>query len=187
MSLILQRYYFFCKSQQISKNCWICLWCLWYYKGTIFFANHNPLWSWSLRVWCLWYYKGTIFFANHNTCWIPVLSCRDVFDITKVLFFLQITTPVRRWCSCLQMSLILQRYYFFCKSQRLHPSLLNCSRCLWYYKGTIFFANHNQCRTWIDNQCDVFDITNVLFFLQITTLTVSLCTGILMSLILQRY
>ncbi len=42
---------------------------------------------------------------------------RDVFDITKVLFFLQITTIVTEVCSVLGMSLILQRYYFFCKSQ----------------------------------------------------------------------
>ncbi len=144
MSLILQRYYFFCKSQLRLLSYYKVWWCLWYYKGTIFFANHNridslkKLFGMSLilqryyffcksqrfQTWqnvaagCLWYYKGTIFFANHNR--------GNIIQITNM------------------MSLILQRYYFFCKSQQREMFGMKSARCLWYYKGTIFFANHNR-------------------------------------------
>ncbi len=290
MSLILQRYYFFCKSQHVKNFILKMMGCLWYYKGTIFFANHNieyllfaevydvfditkvlfflqiTTYRWAIckaakmslilqryyffcksqqpyhRVAsgsrCLWYYKGTIFFANHNICKRSFDCCLDVFDITKVLFFLQITTKSALCVCCLLMSLILQRYYFFCKSQRhaataliriwclwyykgtiffanhnvsrynhsfwlmslilqryyfFCKSQLNCLSptlniwCLWYYKGTIFFANHNRTPQTPQKHSDVFDITKVLFFLQITTASFVLLQSVVMSLILQRY
>ena len=41
---------------------------------------------------CLWYCKSTIFQANHNDSWFFYFDQIDVCDTAKVRFFKQITT-----------------------------------------------------------------------------------------------
>ncbi len=212
MSLILQRYYFFCKSQPGNQCLKSWTRCLWYYKGTIFFANHNSDEIEEKQLEMSLILQRYYFFCKSQRVFLWLLWRLDVFDITKVLFFLQITTiscAFACWRGCLWyykgtiffanhnkelwrkckfvMSLILQRYYFFCKSQLPQSVDAIVERCLWYYKGTIFFANHNHFSVFLKSSQDVFDITKVLFFLQITTIITKLMFKKSMSLILQRY
>ena len=70
MFVILQKYDFSSKSQQI-------------YHYTV------------LRHRCLWYCKSTIFQANHNHSLVVLFAMKDVCDTAKVRFFKQITTPSR--------------------------------------------------------------------------------------------
>ena len=92
MFVILQKYDFSSKSQQVNVMSWTSPRCLWYCKSTIFQANHNKysyylcividvcdtakvrffkqITTWALNTSsvrrCLWYCKSTIFQANHN-------------------------------------------------------------------------------------------------------------------------
>ena len=115
--VILQKYDFSSKSQQLRLKPLAVLRCLWYCKSTIFQANHNKncsaiktsmavcdtakvrffkqITTYLLKKYdltcCLWYCKSTIFQANHNPCAAT-----------------QITWP---------LFVILQKYDFSSKSQ----------------------------------------------------------------------
>ena len=68
---------------------------------------------------CLWYCKSTIFQANHNELQWRILYCKVVCDTAKVRFFKQITTNLdNTWNSSL-LFVILQKYDFSSKSQRI--------------------------------------------------------------------
>ena len=143
--------------------------CLWYCKSTIFQANHNhtsPLppptrmfvilqkYDFSSKSqprlarcarqrWCLWYCKSTIFQANHNTSVLETRLSEDVCDTAKVRFFKQITTMCIYSAVPAMMFVILQKYDFSSKSQRM----VKLPPLLW----------------------DVCDTAKVRFFKQITT------------------
>ena len=151
MFVILQKYDFSSKSQQVWNGLLKFWRCLWYCKSTIFQANHNQLQTIgnNLRMFvilqkydfssksqrralvaelltrCLWYCKSTIFQANHNTMMIFCLKLKDVCDTAKVRFFKQITTISVISLRNLMMFVILQKYDFSSKSQPLsrHPIL----------------------------------------------------------------
>ena len=93
---------------------------------------------------CLWYCKSTIFQANHNArvIGLPVLSA--VCDTAKVRFFKQITTHQNVDAQKHELFVILQKYDFSSKSQRVILRSVAISCCLWYCKSTIFQANHNE-------------------------------------------
>ena len=85
------------------------------------------------------------------------------------------------------MFVILQKYDFSSKSQRI-KDIVDCKVwCLWYCKSTIFQANHNRpvplskCRT------DVCDTAKVRFFKQITTAKITASPTLSMFVILQKY
>ena len=67
----------------------------------------------------------------------------DVCDTAKVRFFKQITTNCHNTKYNWEMFVILQKYDFSSKSQRLCFRSLWANWCLWYCKSTIFQANHN--------------------------------------------
>ena len=169
MFVILQKYDFSSKSQRTSLSVSSACRCLWYCKSTIFQANHNSEYKTALDIndvcdtakvrffkqittervairpshqmfvilqkydfssksqlggnlsalerGCLWYCKSTIFQANHNSARVTGLP---------VLMFV-----------------ILQKYDFSSKSQRLICTNALTCWCLWYCKSTIFQANHN--------------------------------------------
>ena len=93
MFVILQKYDFSSKSQQVQKNRTVKPGCLWYCKSTIFQANHN--------------YRGS------RRCYR-----RDVCDTAKVRFFKQITTGCGNNSQLDVMFVILQKYDFSSKSQQ---------------------------------------------------------------------
>ena len=92
MFVILQKYDFSSKSQQLLRSL----------EG---------------RARCLWYCKSTIFQANHNPRLSKMLLSFDVCDTAKVRFFKQITTVSIRLHLTLMMFVILQKYDFSSKSQ----------------------------------------------------------------------
>ena len=142
--LILQRYEFSSKSQQIDA-------------------------AEKILTCCCWYYKGTNFQANHNVTDIQLDDTYVVADTTKVRIFKQITTPPCWLFRSSMLLLILQRYEFSSKSQRLlnFNYLVDC--CCWYYKGTNFQANHNLYTLTPLIAKVVADTTKVRIFKQITT------------------
>ena len=143
MFVILQKYDFSSKSQQVWNGLLKFWRCLWYCKSTIFQANHNQLQtignnlrmfvilqkydfssksqltanSVHLLLWCLWYCKSTIFQANHNDKRNKSKKLNDVCDTAKVRFFKQITTTITASYSLIMMFVILQKYDFSSKSQ----------------------------------------------------------------------
>ena len=86
-----------------------------------------------------------------------------------------------------ELFVILQKYDFSSKSQRL--SWIDCTaiRCLWYCKSTIFQANHNSHFLSAPPSWVVCDTAKVRFFKQITTFSPMplLCVGLFV--ILQKY
>ena len=144
MFVILQKYDFSSKSQQIVTEHGINERCLWYCKSTIFQANHN----------------------KRKTGSTPSI---DVCDTAKVRFFKQITTHVYFQFSLSTMFVILQKYDFSSKSQLMALSLHSVQRCLWYCKSTIFQANHNRTDNDLFGFADVCDTAKVRFFKQNTT------------------
>ena len=143
---------------------------------------------------CLWYCKSTIFQANHNADLLGQQTLTDVCDTAKVRFFKQITTQTSLYNLEVLMFVILQKYDFSSKSQRISAfsvlltdvcdtakvrffkqittlSAKAVSRygCLWYCKSTIFQANHNRTDKDIFGFPDVCDTAKVRFFKQITT------------------
>ena len=162
MFVILQKYDFSSKSQQVDDIEDKFFWCLWYCKSTIFQANHN-------------HYHGIIFFDD------------DVCDTAKVRFFKQITTSVMPKYSPALMFVILQKYDFSSKSQHDDDFLPQIERCLWYCKSTIFQANHNCCYCFFNWVTDVCDTAKVRFFKQITTRWALILFVMLMFVILQKY
>ena len=143
MFVILQKYDFSSKSQQVWNGLLKFWRCLWYCKSTIFQANHNQLQTIgnNLRMFvilqkydfssksqlfspsndaqtrCLWYCKSTIFQANHNDKRNKSKKLNDVCDTAKVRFFKQITTTITASYSLIMMFVILQKYDFSSKSQ----------------------------------------------------------------------
>ena len=67
---------------------------------------------------CLWYCKSTIFQANHNSPAYVINKWSDVCDTAKVRFFKQITTKCLKVETAKWMFVILQKYDFSSKSQR---------------------------------------------------------------------
>ena len=88
---------------------------------------------------------------------------------TKVRIFLQITTISLLSIRSKRLLFTLQRYEFFCKSQRLSIRRLSRKRCCLPYKGTNFSANHNTPRSFYRDLLAVVYPTKVRIFLQITT------------------
>ena len=123
MFVILQKYDFSSKSQLIRTSQFVTERCLWYCKSTIFQANHNYLTS-------------------------SKYTSSDVCDTAKVRFFKQITTARNTLITGAKMFVILQKYDFSSKSQRLWVLFRALFRCLWYCKSTIFQANHNIDWLW---------------------------------------
>ena len=144
MFVILQKYDFSSKSQQIHVQ------------------------NVTLQ-WCLWYCKSTIFQANHNTTAESLKRRLDVCDTAKVRFFKQITTCYSMCLGIILMFVILQKYDFSSKSQQGTSSMSYMARCLWYCKSTIFQANHNIIEYQQFCLTDVCDTAKVRFFKQITT------------------
>ena len=111
----------------------------------------------------------------------------DVCDTAKVRFFKQITTIIMVSYSLIMMFVILQKYDFSSKSQRVLPNFATNERCLWYCKSTIFQANHNTSHLNRRLSVDVCDTAKVRFFKQITTLSYIFAKWYLMFVILQKY
>ena len=162
MFVILQKYDFSSKSQQIACLVILISRCLWYCKSTIFQANHNIRHS-----------------VGHRT--------NDVCDTAKVRFFKQITTHSVARIAVETMFVILQKYDFSSKSQRNTVRPFSSMRCLWYCKSTIFQANHNLFIHLHLITIDVCDTAKVRFFKQITTVPSSFTTILWMFVILQKY
>ena len=110
---------------------------------------------------CLWYCKDIHLEANHNH------SCEVLF--INVLF------------------MILQRYTFGSKSQRLLNYMIVVLCCLWYCKDIHLEANHN-CLTGIYIYMNVvYDIAKIYIWKQITTEDNNIFFSFLLFMILQRY
>ena len=77
-----------------------------------------------LRESCIQYIKGTILKANHNLRASMRAAGEAVFNISKVRFWKQITTPFIRNSRGLGLYSIYQRYDFESKSQHIPFSLL---------------------------------------------------------------
>ena len=177
--------------------------CCWYYKGTNFQANHNPMkLTLSLLTVVADTTKVRIFkqITTRNKIGIigiPLLLILQryefssksqlvsmihtyhvvVADTTKVRIFKQITTITLFLRARISLLLILQRYEFSSKSQRLSPWWKWSWRCCWYYKGTNFQANHNRIWHAGLSEAVVADTTKVRIFKQITTSLVKFETG----------
>ena len=177
-----------------------CVSCLWYCKSTIFQANHNQILniehglkavcdtakvrffkqittqslSISCIICCLWYCKSTIFQANHNHNVYRGGGVKAVCDTAKVRFFKQITTQLLPHYRPFLLFVILQKYDFSSKSQRISTCIYSGKCCLWYCKSTIFQANHNHRYTVVCRTAAVCDTAKVRFFKQITTTFISL-------------
>ena len=211
--VILQKYDFSSKSQR-EKECRIlraC--CLWYCKSTIFQANHNRNYriimaqlavcdTAKVRFFkqittlttsahcfncCLWYCKSTIFQANHNQISIDNHNRIAVCDTAKVRFFKQITTDVTQTSGTTKLFVILQKYDFSSKSQRLFYYWEWPKGCLWYCKSTIFQANHNCIFYSFCFRSAVCDTAKVRFFKQITTDAKRKIQEAVLFVILQKY
>jgi len=141
---ICQRYNFECKSQQYVETVLSTMSCIQYVKDTILNANHN---RWSRTE----------------------TTAPRVFNMSKIQFWMQITT---RWnCVDLQGCVysICQRYNFECKSQRCAYIADNDASCIQYVKDTILNANHN-CDNWpLSAVFRVFNMSKIQFWMQITT------------------
>ena len=85
------------------------------------------------------------------------------------------------------MFVILQKYDFSSKSQRVKDIAKFLMRCLWYCKSTIFQANHNRIEILFQLTCDVCDTAKVRFFKQITTIKTTNVNNLSMFVILQKY
>ena len=82
---------------------------------------------------------------------------------------------------------ILQKYDFSSKSQRVHGQNPTLHRCLWYCKSTIFQANHNLDKGGCQTEHVVCDTAKVRFFKQITTQWRTDVREQLLFVILQKY
>ena len=111
----------------------------------------------------------------------------DVCDTAKVRFFKQITTNCHNTKYNWEMFVILQKYDFSSKSQRLCFRSLWANWCLWYCKSTIFQANHNRTPDIDRAFTDVCDTAKVRFFKQITTRQWTPTSHTMMFVILQKY
>ena len=110
---------------------------------------------------CLWYCKSTIFQANHNITWAMVRYALVVCDTAKVRFFKQITTGEQPLNLLDWLFVILQKYDFSSKSQRIEMKTA---------KGKV-----------------VCDTAKVRFFKQITTEPEVKAVAFQLFVILQKY
>ena len=210
---IPQRYRFSSKSQLLLYcHLKLCR-CFRYHKGTDFQANHNSLvcLNSSLQLFqipqryrfssksqlckvrvlakrsCFRYHKGTDFQANHNLHLSYKLRILVVLDTTKVQIFKQITTDVYLCLLGFVLFQIPQRYRFSSKSQQSPQHYIRKSCCFRYHKGTDFQANHNLFLLLQQLLLVVLDTTKVQIFKQITTITATLYSKVLLFQIPQRY
>ncbi len=65
--------------------------------------------------------------------------------------------------------MLLQRYYFFSKSQRVANIGYGLFGCLCFCKDTNFLANHNLSAEVVTKAIDVYASAKILIFKQITT------------------
>ena len=91
--MILQRYTFGSKSQQMSACSVAKVGCLWYCKDIHLEANHNRWWYWGNKTWV-------------------------AYDIAKIYIWKQITTDDTLMATLPRLLMILQRYTFGSKSQQ---------------------------------------------------------------------
>ena len=110
-----------------------------------------------------------------------------VCDTAKVRFFKQITTTILRTPARVRLFVILQKYDFSSKSQRVHRPSRTDTSCLWYCKSTIFQANHNWCQHGLLCCGVVCDTAKVRFFKQITTGRLRIYHLPKLFVILQKY
>ena len=110
-----------------------------------------------------------------------------VVDTTKVRFFKQITTKVRKYREEVELLLTPQRYDFSSKSQLTSLLLTSLNSCCWHHKGTIFQANHNDDDILSIIPSVVVDTTKVRFFKQITTFDKAEQLSRMLLLTPQRY
>ena len=80
-------------------------------------SQHSFVRSYSSNC-CCWHHKGTIFQANHNKIALVPQRYTVVVDTTKVQFFKQITTKIRKHLKVNELLLTPQRYNFSSKSQQ---------------------------------------------------------------------
>ena len=122
--MILQRYTFGSKSQQLTSSRLSSLRCLWYCKDIHLEANHNDepfaiydknvaydiakIYIWkqittikiakSVITRCLWYCKDIHLEANHNALGQIKFINKVAYDIAKIYIWKQITTKrLRHW------------------------------------------------------------------------------------------
>ena len=118
---------------------------------------------------CVLPYKGTNFWANHNYFHHLHKNMRVVYYLTKVRISEQITTIFCEFMSVRELCITLQRYEFLSKSQLVLCCYVLQWRCVLPYKGTNFWANHNDLR-YVDFEKDVvYYLTKVRISEQITT------------------
>ena len=160
--MILQRYTFGSKSQQLS-SC--------------------PL-SFSC---CLWYCKDIHLEANHNI--EPPIDhiASVVYDIAKIYIWKQITTFTTFNFEVARLFMILQRYTFGSKSQLLADYAKLGNGCLWYCKDIHLEANHNYSSCVRILALVVYDIAKIYIWKQITTTPLVSCNVAPLFMILQRY
>ena len=167
--VILQKYDFSSKSQlKLAEDKGLNS-CLWYCKSTIFQANHNITWAMvryalvvcdtakvrffkqittgeqplNLLDWLFVILQKYDFSSKSQRIEMKTAKGKVVCDTAKVRFFKQITTEPEVKAVAFQLFVILQKYDFSSKSQRLYFRSLSTNCCLWYCKSTIFQANHN--------------------------------------------
>ena len=161
---------------------------------------------------CLWYCKSTIFQANHNSKANRPRNAFDVCDTAKVRFFKQITTNAAPVAPPVAMFVILQKYDFSSKSQRLvacpfsRPDVCDTAKVRFFKQITTactpyqrlhqmfvilqkydFSSKSQPDASTIDHKCDVCDTAKVRFFKQITTADFKARQVKRMFVILQKY
>ena len=185
--MILQRYTFGSKSQQRLTGASFSFSCLWYCKDIHLEANHNTgIWIddenyvvydiAKIYIWkqittregetmddlcCLWYCKDIHLEANHNYPEGSSGVYSVVYDIAKIYIWKQITTQFQVVLKRLLLFMILQRYTFGSKSQRINID-----------KKVLLV---------------VYDIAKIYIWKQITTWRVFAFSKALLFMILQRY
>ena len=160
--MILQRYTFGSKSQQVRK-------------------------LQDMTISCLWYCKDIHLEANHNAYKVSNCNERVAYDIAKIYIWKQITTLCVMRTNITQLLMILQRYTFGSKSQHtFEPSLLETS-CLWYCKDIHLEANHNATPQRANLKQVAYDIAKIYIWKQITTYFAVTEMKSELLMILQRY
>ena len=83
--------------------------------------------------------------------------------------------------------MILQRYTFGSKSQRMETALYPTRCCLWYCKDIHLEANHNELARPFKKNIVAYDIAKIYIWKQITTGLFNSRTKERLLMILQRY
>ena len=169
--------------------------CLWYCKDIHLEANHNQVWR-IHRAKAVAYDIAKIYIWKQITTTDNAISLDSVllmilqrytfgsksqhsvghrlfksvaYDIAKIYIWKQITTCCILRIFLLLLLMILQRYTFGSKSQRVLILWANCSRCLWYCKDIHLEANHNRPRYGDSQALVAYDIAKIYIWKQITT------------------